>query len=252
MEETISLMEIIELLKKRWALILSAILFCWSLASIYSLMIADREYKSSAQLVAKLSPNSDIQSLSNNLNDVNFNLQMINTYKDFVNSNVVLDEAHKILVDKIAFEGTPSDIRSMLSVEQNTNSQMFSIAAVSDSPRISMEVANAVAEVFKEQSIDVLAVDKVSIMSEAPVNMTPVSPNVKLNLLIGSVLGLMIGVGITFLMELLDKTVKNAKFSQEKLGLPVLGELPQMTDQELDEARLTNQLVASRLKRSQR
>lgn len=243
MEETISLMEIIDMLKKRWALILSAMLFFIGLAGIYSLFYSDKEYKSSAQLVAKLEEIKETQSPTGNLNDVNFNLQMINTYKDFVESDVVLEQAKEILVDKIAFEGTIADLTRMLVVEQNSSSQMFSISAVADNPRIAKEVANAAATVFKEQSSEIMNVDKVSIMSEAPVNMTPVSPNTKRNLLIGAALGLMAGVGLTFLMELFDKTVKNSQFSQDKLNLPVLGELPQLTEKEVAEALLVNQLL---------
>ncbi|MGX7030441.1 GNVR domain-containing protein [Vagococcus zengguangii] len=53
-----------------------------------------------------------------------------------------------------------------------------------------------------------LNIDKVSILSEATLNRQPVSPNTKLNLLIGTILGLMLGLGISFILKLLDKTVK--------------------------------------------
>ena len=52
-------------------------------------------------------------------------------------------------------------------------------------------------------------VDKISIISGAVANTTPVSPNNKLNLVIGLVLGMMVGVGLAFLFELLDRTVKD-------------------------------------------
>ncbi len=47
-------------------------------------------------------------------------------------------------------------------------------------------------------------------------NTTPVSPNNKLNLVIGLVLGMMVGVGLAFLFELLDRTVKDEKYRSEE------------------------------------
>lgn len=64
--------------------------------------------------------------------------------------------------------------------------------------------------------------------------MAPVSPNNKLNLAIGLVLGVMIGIGLAFLLELLDRTVKDDKFVSEDLGLTILGTVPQMSQKELD------------------
>ena len=76
-------------------------------------------------------------------------------------------------------------------------------------------------------------VDKISIISSAVASTTPVSPNNKLNLAIGLVLGIMVGVGLAFLLELLDRTVKDDKFVTETLELTILGTVPQMTQKEL-------------------
>lgn len=47
-----------------------------------------------------------------------------------------------------------------------------------------------------------------------------------LNLLLRALLGLFAGVGLAFLMEYLDETVRSAPELEALLGLPVLGELP--------------------------
>lgn len=73
-----------------------------------------------------------------------------------------------------------------------------------------MEIANKTAMIFKK-AVEILKVDKVSIISPAKLQTTPVSPNKKLNLLIGAVIGLILGVMIVFLLEFLDKTVKDAE-----------------------------------------
>ena len=54
-----------------------------------------------------------------------------------------------------------------------------------------------------------------------------------LNLAIGVVLGGMIGVGLAFLLEFLDNTVKDEKFIVEELGWTSLGRIAEMSADEL-------------------
>jgi polysaccharide biosynthesis transport protein len=54
----------------------------------------------------------------------------------------------------------------------------------------------------------------------------PVSPNVKLNLLLGGVVGLIFGVGIAFFLEYLDTSVKSLEDVERYLQVPVLAVIP--------------------------
>ncbi|MDZ7835010.1 MAG: GNVR domain-containing protein [Alkalibacterium sp.] len=76
-------------------------------------------------------------------------------------------------------------------------------------------------------------VDNVTVISEAVPNLKPISPNNVLNVVIGLVLGGMIGVGLAFLLEFLDNTVKDEKFIVENLGWTSLGRISEMTADEL-------------------
>ena len=54
----------------------------------------------------------------------------------------------------------------------------------------------------------------------------PVSPNKKMNIAIAFLLGLMVSVGLVFLLEYLDNTYKNKDQLEKELGIPVLGAIP--------------------------
>jgi polysaccharide biosynthesis transport protein len=56
----------------------------------------------------------------------------------------------------------------------------------------------------------------------------PVSPKVLLNLAIGSVMGLLLGIGTALLLEALDNSVKTVKEVQAIFDLTVLGTIPQL------------------------
>lgn len=75
-------------------------------------------------------------------------------------------------------------------------------------------------------------VDNVNILSTAEVkeNPSPVKPQPVLNMAIAFVVGLMTGVGLAFLLEYLDNTIKTEQDIERVLQLPVLGAISEMDD----------------------
>jgi capsular polysaccharide biosynthesis protein len=86
-------------------------------------------------------------------------------------------------------------------------------------------------------------VDNVSILSPAVLkdNPAPVAPNPMLNMAIAAVVGLMLGVGIAFLLEYLDTSIKNDQDIEDVLGVPVLGVIsPIQEDTNIEKATTTS------------
>ncbi len=229
MEETINLEEIFETLRKHLVTIIISMFAGLAISGIVTFFILTPKYSSQAQLIVTL-PQSDTA----NVNDVNTNLQMINTYKDMIVSDLVLNEVKDRLETEDNVKMTAGQIKDAISVNQSQNSQMFSIQAISTNAVTAQQIANTTSQVFQENAKDVMNVDKISIISGAVANTTPVSPNNKLNLVIGLVLGMMVGVGLAFLFELLDRTVKDEKYVTDALGFPILGTVPEMSAKELN------------------
>ena len=55
---------------------------------------------------------------------------------------------------------------------------------------------------------------------------SPVKPNKRLNLAVAGVLGIMLGLGVVFLIEYLDNTVKTPEDIKKYVDLPVIGTIP--------------------------
>jgi polysaccharide biosynthesis transport protein len=68
--------------------------------------------------------------------------------------------------------------------------------------------------------------NNISVVDKAEVPGGPHSPNPRRNLMIALFLGLFGGIGLAFLFEHLDDTVKLAEEMEQQLGLPVLGVIP--------------------------
>ncbi|MBW2690125.1 MAG: polysaccharide biosynthesis tyrosine autokinase [Deltaproteobacteria bacterium] len=80
----------------------------------------------------------------------------------------------------------------------------------------------------------------IDIIDRAQVPGAPIKPNKKKNLALGLILGLMLGVGLTFLLDYIDRTIKDEDDVQEKLGLSVIGTIPKLA---FENGEVKNQLV---------
>lgn len=67
----------------------------------------------------------------------------------------------------------------------------------------------------------------VIIREKAEASPAPARPRVRLNMVIGVVVGLIIGIGLAFFIEYLDTSVKTLEDVEHFLGLPVLAVVPQ-------------------------
>jgi tyrosine-protein kinase Etk/Wzc len=92
----------------------------------------------------------------------------------------------------------------------------------------------------RQQEMSIVAsssTGNVEIIDRAQVPGVPIKPNKKKNLALGLILGLMLGVGLTFLLDYLDRTIKDEDDVREKLGLPVVGTIPRIKEAEGNEER---------------
>lgn len=68
----------------------------------------------------------------------------------------------------------------------------------------------------------------VEVIDPAVAPRSPVSPRPLLNLALGALLGLLVGLVAVFVMEMVDTTIKSSDEVVQLLGLPVLGRIPEL------------------------
>ena len=65
-----------------------------------------------------------------------------------------------------------------------------------------------------------------SVLSRAAVPQSPFTPRTTRNILLGLLVGLVVGAGLAFLIDYLDKRVKDERTLENELGVPVLAAIP--------------------------
>ncbi|MFD1362338.1 YveK family protein [Lentibacillus salinarum] len=229
MEETISLKEIFEVLKKRILLIISFIVGTALVSAIITFFLLTPQYESSSQFLVNQSQ-QETEVPTNDL-DVQTNVELINTYNVIIKSPAILEQ----VAEELNLNLSTSQLSDKISVESAENSQVVTVTATDPDPNQARDIANTTVTTFQSEIPDIMNVDNVSILSEAELKPepSPVSPQPMLNIAIAMVLGGMIGVGLAFLLEYLDNTIRTESDIEEKLGVPVLGVISHIDDSDV-------------------
>lgn len=233
MEETISLKELFETLKKRLWLIVSITVIAAVISGVISYYFLTPIYQASTQILVNQTKNE--QGVYNS-NEVQTNLQLINTYNVIITSPAILD----IVSKELDLNMTASKLKDKITVGSEKDSQVVNLSVQDSSPEVAAQIANKTAEVFKRQIPSIMKVDNISILAKADVseNPSPIKPRPLLNVVIAIVVGLMAGVGLAFLLEYLNSTIKNEQDIEKILELPILGVIATIDDQKIEELKM--------------
>ncbi|WP_436629422.1 YveK family protein [Latilactobacillus sakei] len=221
MEQSINIEQIFGTLRKHGRLIALSTVVCTLLAIIFTFFLITPQYSASTELLVNRKQSSDANV---QWNQVQTDVQMINTYKDLITKPIIMDSvAAKINTGK-SDKLSNDQIASKISITNNQNSQVFSVTAKADNAYTAADIANMTATTFQKKAPKIMSgTDNVSIISKAKPDLTPVSPRKKMNILIGIIFGLILGLIVAFVREVMDKTVKDESFLTEELGLTSLG-----------------------------
>jgi len=227
MEETISLQEIFRTLRKRILLIFTITLFAALLSGIVSYYYITPVYETSTQLLINQESSEQMYGVS----DIQTNLQLINTYNEIIKSPIILD----LVKEELALEKmTITELIKKIIVSSKGDSQVVTITVQDPDQFIARDIANSTATIFKREITDLMNINNVTILTKATASegQVPVKPESLLNIAIAMVVGLMLGVGLAFLMEYLDNTIKLEQDIEQLLSMPVIGSISSMEKKE--------------------
>lgn len=230
MEESISLKELFAVLKKRLGMIIALSLVAAVISGVFTVFVVTPEYAVNTQFLVSQRDTEQTNTIQST--DIRTNLELINTYNVIIKSSRILEN----VIDELNLNMSASTLSSMISVTNENQSQVVTVRVTDTDPLRAEQIANTTVAVFQEEIFELMNVDNVNVLNlaDAGLNPQPVSPNLTMNIAIALVLGLMVGVGISFLLEFLDTTVKSEEDIETILGIPVIGTISHISEADLD------------------
>src|SRR5579875_1574291 len=234
---TVDLRDYLRVLRRGWHIVL-AFVAIGLLAGVALTVTTKKVYEASAQIfVATLNTSTDLSALSQG---GTFAASEVQSYTSLVNAQPILvfveqklDTKHK--TNPVLYPKTypTNELASKITADAPLNKVLLNVHATDHSPATAELIANEAASYFttyisnkvEQQTATGQAVVKASVVHKAQIPSAPVKPNKVLNIALGFVLGLLLGVGAVILRDVLDNTVKGPE-DFEPLGIPVLGMVP--------------------------
>ena len=161
---------------------------------------------------------------NNNLSaqDLQAGAFLVKDYKEIITSNDVLSEVIKD--EKLNM--TEAELAKMISVDIPTDTRLISISVKAKTGQDAQVLANKVREVASKKIKNVTKVEDVTTLEEAKLPESPSSPNIKLNVLLGAVLGGFLAVVGVLVREILDDRIRRPEDVEDALGMALLGIVP--------------------------
>lgn len=220
-EQVISLSEIWDSLKKRWKLIVIITFSVTLLSVIVSFFILKPQYEATTKVFIGKEEGTE---QGYNQSEVIMYQKLMKTYSEAIKTKDLVGRA----LLKVDTELEVKDVLTNLTVTNIPDTQILQVKFQGGEPEEARDIVQAVTEEFILTSKQLVANGNVRVIEEVVIPEKPVSPNKKMNVAIAFVLGLMISMGICFLMEFLDNTFKSKDQLEKSLDIPVLGTIPNL------------------------
>lgn len=227
-EEVIRVEDLVDALKKRWLMILSITILTTVIAGVFSFYVIKPKYQGGVKVFIGKEGGQTIADNNYNSSDIAMYQNLLKTYAEIIRTKDLAKDA-VVSMGKEPTNANVGKILGGLSVTPSEDTQILRIGYQGIDKTEIVPTLTAVVNSFMMKSKQLIPNGNVQVIETPQEPTSPVSPNKTLNVIIGFLLGLMISVGLAFLLEYLDNTVKNEKELESILAdLPVIGVIPKV------------------------
>jgi polysaccharide biosynthesis transport protein len=206
----VELKDYIRVIRKRWQIIVAVMLVVVAGAALAT-ALSPKVYQATTRLFVSTSGGSNSADM---VSGSTFTQQRVKSYADVITTPNVLDP----VIQTLQLNTTAAKLGDQITATVPLDTVLIEVAVTDTSPRVAAQVADAVGKQFTRTVADLESVQKgqsspvkVTVVSAPTVPTTPISPKPTRNLALGVVLGLLLGLGLALLRDLLDTTIKSEK-----------------------------------------
>lgn len=228
----ITIFDLLNAVKKQLVTAVVTLVITLAAVSVFT-FISTPKYTATSELLATYrSTSAAAGSTAGNANELSSGATYINsqiqTYPQLVKTESVLQP----VIDDLGLKTTVKELAASVTATNPSDTMLVDISVENVDPKVASNIANSVAESLKKQVTSTIYSDEgdkiispvnLAVVQQAYTPVTPSSPNVKLNLAIGLVGGVILGVIAALIKDLMDTRVRQDADITAITDAPILG-----------------------------
>lgn len=232
-----TLEDYLRILRRHWFGVIAITLVGVLVAAVVSMMMP-RVYQADASgfVTAQSDGNAGMASVVDS-----YSKSRAKSYVELAKNRAVADR----VIESLELETTSQKLVSRISASVPMDTVTLRVTATAPTPQGAQDLANAwivalseqIAELEGSTIQDTVDPETGEVMETEPtvglipqetavLPASPTSPNVKLNLALGALVGLALGVAYAMVRNMMDKRIRSAEVIEKEFGIAVLGTLP--------------------------
>jgi capsular polysaccharide biosynthesis protein len=192
-----------------------------SVSGILSYFVLSPVYESNVSLIVGKAQDNKLDS-QYQYSDVLMYQQMVKTYAEIAKSKAVAEKS----AEKVNHIKPVDAIQNMMSVNPQPNTQIINIKIRDNNADAAARIANSVADSLIEVSGSLYPVGSIKVVDRASIPVSPVKPRPLFNASIAFFAGIIVSLGIVFVIDYMDNTIKTSEDIEKYIEIPVIGVIP--------------------------
>lgn len=229
-----SIADLLQIVRKHLAsAIISFVVVFAAVAAVTFIM--PPKYTATAEVFATYAGQSGETQTTNDMSSgANYLNTQITTYPELVKTEAVLQP----VIKDLGLDMTTTDLAGVVTATNPPNTFMVDISAEVGDPQQAADIANSVAKNLADQVSSDLYNNssssngspiKLTVVQKAQTPTSQSSPNIPLYLAVGLIFGIIVGVGVALLRDILNTKVDSTDDVRELTHASSLGTVPQAT-----------------------
>ena len=216
-------LELLQALKDRIALILAATVLAAALGWGFSAMFLPKKYEASVNMI--VNTRTEIVGVVTS-DSISSAQDLVDTYAIIIKSNKVLNK----VIDQLGLHMSYEELSKLISVDPIRNTQVMKIAAQCADADQAAVIVQTISEIAPSIVADAVEAGSCKVVSDVYSSAKPVSPDIPRNILLASALALIAVCALVVLRELFNDYIVDDADLEKKLGISVLGVIPDVEE----------------------
>jgi receptor protein-tyrosine kinase len=211
-------------LRRRWVSVVAVILVAVAVAVAISFILTPK-YQSKSQVFLRV----DVQSVTDEYAASLFAQNRATAYAELAKST----ELTQRVINALSLDMTPGQLAGEIDAQVENSTPLIDITVTNTNAREAQKICDTLTDLFAKYIAEIETPAgsnagseiNVAITNQATYDANPVSPKKLLNVVAALAIGVLLGIGLAVLREILDRTIRTADNVAEITDAPVLASI---------------------------